>query len=705
VTSPREKVLGAITSEFEFDRGQPAPLGVTVARGGVNFAIFSEHATSVSLALFLPGEDEPLMEFVFDPRFNRTGNVWHAFLKGLDPGIEYAYRMDRGPDASVPGLHRFDSGTLLLDPYARAVVRSSDSRTDEHGLVRTSRRGTIVDARFDWEFDQPLNHPLEDTIIYELHVRGFTQHPNSGVRYPGTFTGLVEKIPYLRELGVTSVELMPVNEFDENDNPRVDPTTGKKLANFWGYHPLSFFALHGPYCSRTAPSDQLREFKEMVKEFHLAGIEVILDVVFNHTGEGDGRGPTVSLRGIDNSVYYMLEHGKYRNYSGCGNTLNCNHPVVKDLILDSLRYWVMELHVDGFRFDLASILGRGRDGSVLANPPLLERIAADPVLASTKLIAEAWDAAGLYQVGSFPAMDRWAEWNGKFRDDVRRYLRGEPGMVPELAKRLTGSPDLYRDAGRPPCHSINFVTCHDGFTLEDVVSYNEKHNSRNGENNADGAHANYSWNCGAEGVTSNSAVNALRLRQKKNFLTLLYVAQGVPMVLYGDELGRTQHGNNNAYCHDNDLAWMDWSSVDAGADGHDPFFRFARLLIALRRAHPILRSRDFPNEPSASSARAEWHGVRLGEPDWGWESHSLALHLRDNRHPLESDHVFVISNAFWESLPFELPQIPGLRWYRSVDTSLASPEDICEPGSEVPLQNRHWYEAAPRSTAVLIARQ
>ncbi len=540
-------------SELEISRGAPLPLGATAIRDGINFAVFSRDATSVTLVLFRPHQQKPFREVSFDIRFNRTGHIWHAFIKGLDPGIRYGYRMDREHNSN-PRLYRYDPRIVLLDPCAKAISGHTSWASQKDGGYN-HRRSIVLDGEFDWGTDQPLNIPLSETVIYEVHLRGFTRDPSSKVAKPGTFAGLIEKIPYLQDLGITAVELLPVHEFEELDSDRVNPFTGERLRNYWGYQPISFFAPNAAYSSRKGDGDQVREFKQLVKSLHQAGIEVILDVVFNHTAEGNDLGPTFSFRGIDNTVYYIVDPhtGAYLNYSGCGNTLNCNHPVVRELIADCLRYWVMEMHVDGFRFDLASILGRGQDGSVLLNPPLLETLAHDPVLANTKLIAEAWDAAGLYQVGTFPAWSRWAEWNGKFRDEVRRFVRAEPGMVSNLATRLVGSPDLYRTSSREPYHSINFVTCHDGFTLADLVSYDSKHNEINGEDNVDGTTDNLSWNCGVEGPTDWVEINALRRRQMKNFATILLLADGVPMILAGDEMARTQLGNNNAYCQDNEI--------------------------------------------------------------------------------------------------------------------------------------------------------
>ena len=687
------------TSHIRVSRGTPLPLGATLVRDGINFAIFSRHATTVTLVLFNAGEHRPFSEIDLDIRFNRTGDIWHAFVLGLDPGVRYGYRMDRKPNTNKK-IHRFDPDLLLLDPCARAISDHSYWATREDGFEH--RRNIAISGEFDWGLDQPLNYPLSETVIYEMHLRGFTRHPSSGVSLPGTFAGLIEKIPYLLELGVTAVELLPVHEFEEMDSNRVNPFTGEHLVNYWGYQPINFFAPNAAYSSGKGDGDQVREFKQMVKSLHAAGLEVILDVVFNHTAEGDERGPCFSFRGIDNAVYYLLDPatGKYLNYSGCGNTLNCNHPVVRDLIVECLRYWVMEMHVDGFRFDLASILGRGTDGSVLVNPPLLESLAHDPVLANTKLIAEAWDAAGLYQVGTFPAWSRWAEWNGKFRDDVRRFVRGEPGMVSALATRLVGSPDLYRSSSREPYHSINFVTCHDGFTLSDLVSYDSKHNLMNGENNTDGNNDNLSWNCGIEGPSASPQIERLRLRQQKNFATILLLADGVPMILAGDELGRTQMGNNNAYCQDNEISWMDWTLRER----NQGLFRFFRLLLEFRRRHPLLRSTSYGSLSGEGDRRIEWHGTKLDKPDWSDESRWIAMQLSGLSEQGSEDNVLFIANAHWEAHDFELPNT-GLRWLRFIDTSLESPHDITEIGSEARLPPEKTYTAGPRSTVVLIGRR
>jgi glycogen operon protein len=681
-----------------FRRGHPLPYGAAARRDGLNFSVFSKRATAVGLVLWNAGEEEPLLELPLDPRYNRTGDVWHVFVVGVDPGVEYAFRVECEPNPAPAVVHS-DPHRLLIDPHGKAVsgLAGWGEAVGEGGRLRRLR-SRVVDEEFDWGHEHPLNVPLADSIIYEMHVRGFTRHPSSGVSHPGTFRGVVDRVPYLKELGVTAVELMPVTEFDEDDNEFRNPVTGERLRNFWGYQPVSFFAPKASYARDGGPGRVVREFKEMVKALHEAGIEVVLDMVFNHTGEGDERGTTFCWRGFDNPTYYLLDPGtgRYLNYSGCGNTMNCNHPVVRHMILAALRYWVTEMHVDGFRFDLASILGRGQDGEVLPNPPILEAIAADPVMAHVKLIAEAWDAAGLYQVGSFPSWGRWAEWNGHFRDDVRRFVKSEGGLTRRLATRLAGSPDLYRGSGRAPWHSINFVTCHDGFTLRDLVSYDEKHNEENGESNRDGHPENLSWNCGEEGPTASPEVSALRARQSRNFLTLLLLAQGVPMLLAGDEFGRTQRGNNNAWCQDNETSWVDWSRLEQNRD----LFRFTSRLVRFRKAHRSLRRRTFFEDEKHSPL--SWHGTSLNQPDWKEESRELGMYLDGAG---GDDPLYLFANAHWEPRRFELPVLKGaLRWRRFVDTSLDPGSDAADPGSEPPLPSARGYVAGPRSVVVLVGR-
>ena len=684
--------------------GRPSPLGATPEPDGLNFAVFSRHATSVALLIQNrggagpDGEAEPSTEsrhereFVLDPRTNRTGDVWHVSIRGVGSGAEYTWKVE-GPSPDDSPVHRFDGRSPLVDPYARLLT---GAEIWAGGDTVRPRRSRVSGGGFDWG---PAGRPevhLADSIIYELHVRGFTRHPGSEVAHPGTFQGLVEKIPYLEELGITVVELMPVTEFEENDNPRSNPLSGERLLNYWGYHPISFFAPKSSYASDPRGDGPLRGFQRMVRAFHEAGIEVILDVVFNHTGEGDERGPTLCFRGLDNAVYYMLdrETGSYLDYSGTGNTFNCNQPVVQEMILDALRYWATEMRVDGFRFDLASILARDTDGTVLDRPPLLERIAGDPVLSGTKLIAEPWDPSGLYQVGTFPHWGRWAEWNGRFRDDLRRFVKGEPGMVSALASRLAGSSDLYREGGRAPYHSINFVACHDGFTLADLVSYDVRHNEANGEGGADGPPESFSWNCGEEGPSSSPEVNRLRRRQMKNLATLLLLSQGVPMILAGDELGRTQQGNNNAYCQDNAISWLDWKLRDRNLD----LFRFFKLLIRFRKEHPALRRRRFFED---GDPEVRWHGVRLDEPDWSEESRSLVMHRPGG----EGSEIYLIANAHWEPHRFALPGgAAGRRWFRFVDTMLEPPHEIREDDEQPALPDQGSHEAGPRSVVVLVRK-
>ncbi len=690
---------------FVVERGSPLPFGATEVHESINFALFSRHAQSVDLVLYWEEEAAPVAEIPLNPYLNRTGDVWHILVRRLDPAVRYGWRID-GPHKPSEG-HRYDATRILVDPYARALTGGAQwgqpdiprqGNAPDAPQASCLRRCCLAPVDFDWEGDCPPRIPMEDTIIYELHVRGYTVHPSAGVRHPGTFLGLTEKIPYFEELGITAVELMPVFEFDENENLRHHPRTGEILRNFWGYSPIAFFAPKASYAADGRQGHQVNEFREMVKRFHAAGIEVFLDVVFNHTAEGHEKGPTLSFRGIDNSIYYLLdEKGRYRNFSGCGNTLNCNHPLIQTMILDCLHYWVAHMHVDGFRFDLASILGRGPDGTMLANPPLLERIALDPILADTKIIAEAWDAAGLNQVGTFPAFGRWAEWNGYFRDDVRLFWKGADGFVSKLASRICGSKDLYEKAGRRPTHSINFVTAHDGFTLADLVAYNEKHNDDNGEKNIDGEIYNHSMNFGAEGPTDDAHINAQRRRQMKNFIVTLLISQGVPMLLGGDEFCRTQQGNNNAYCQDNEISWVDWQLAGA----HDEMLRFVREMIAFRQRHHGLRRNHF----LAGGSDIDWHGEQAFQPEWSDEVHWLAFLLDGSRAPGKPDNdLFVMLNATDDWRHFEVPESER-EWRRVVDTAKADPEDIFSDESEAPGAGHHHdrYGVEPRSAVILVA--
>jgi glycogen operon protein len=686
-----------VVSPRAVGEGSSAPLGASIVPGGVNFSVFSKNAAAIELLLF---DDEtataPARIIPLDAQANRTYHYWHAFVAGLRPGQVYGYRA-HGPFAPERGL-RFDGEKVLLDPYGLAITvpdsydRLAASRPGDNAAL--AMKSVVADpARYDWEGDRPLNRPFVETIIYELHVGGFTRHPSSGVRSAkrGTYSGLIEKIPYLKDLGVTAVELLPVFQFDAQDAPR-----GR--VNYWGYQPVSFFAPHHAYSSRKEPLGVLDEFRDMVKALHRAGLEVILDVVFNHTAEGRADGPTLCYRGLANDFYYLVEQDKsrYADYTGCGNTLNANQPIVRRLIQDSLRYWVTRMHVDGFRFDLASILARDEAGNPLPNPPVLWDIESDPLLAGTKLIAEAWDAAGLYQVGSFVG-DSWQEWNGRFRDDLRRFVKSDNGSVPRIAMRLLGSPDIYGHEEREAEQSINFVTGHDGFTLNDLVSFDKKHNEANGEDNRDGSDDNLSWNCGAEGPTDDPAIEALRNRQVKNLFALQLLAAGTPMLLMGDEVRRTQQGNNNAYCQDSAINWLDWTLLERHADIH----RFVKTLNAFRQ------HRDVVSEEAALSlnallrrARIQWHGVALNRPDWSEHSHSLAFTIRSVRGRFLLHGML---NAYWEPLTFELPAVPSdsqQPWRRCIDTALASPDDIAR-WEAAPAVEPAPYVVQARSMALL----
>jgi glycogen operon protein len=663
----------------------------------VNFSVFSREATGVELLLFDHADDvRPVRIIPIDPATQRTYHYWHVFVPGVRPGQLYGYRV-AGPFDPGRGL-RFDAAKVLLDPYGRGVVvpktysRDAASRAGDNAA--TAMKSVVVDpSAYDWEGDRPLRRPAARTIVYEMHVRGFTCHPSSGVaaKRRGTYAGLVEKIPYLQQLGVTAVELLPVFQFDAQACP---PGT----VNYWGYQPASFFAPHQAYSSRQDPLGPVDEFRDMVKALHRAGIEVILDVVFNHTAEGDHDGPTLCFRGLDNAAYYVLaaDRARYADFTGCGNTFNANHSIVRRLIVDSLRYWVDVMHVDGFRFDLASILTRDASGAVLANPPVLWDIESDPSLAGIKMIAEAWDAAGLYQVGSFVG-DSWKEWNGRFRDDARSLFRGDEGALGRFADRLVGSPEIYGHKDREPEQSINFVTCHDGFTLNDLVSYERKHNEANGEGNRDGADDNRSWNCGVEGPTDDPAVERVRSRQVKNLLAVTLLSVGMPMILMGDEVRRTQHGNNNAYCLDNETSWFDWTLLEKHADVH----RFVTLLNArrLRRSVEHERQRLSLNELVARAKKA-WHGVKLLQPDWSASSHSVAFGLELQQEGLL---LHFILNAYSEPLDFELPPEPR-PWCRWIDTALDSPHDIVPLETAPPVPGPS-YRAGAHSVVALLARR
>ena len=693
----------------DVSQGSPLPLGTQEVKGGVNFAIFSRFASRVRLEFFNKAEDSaPARAIDLDPAYNRTGDVWHVLVKGIRQGQLYAYRLD-GPYDPANG-HRFNFNRLLLDPFAPAITRQPqwdltaalgyDASAKEKDMVISKKNNSgsmpkciFINEPFDWQKDKPLRHPWAKTIIYETHLRGFTIEPESGAAHPGTYRGLTEKISYLKKLGITSVELMPVMEFNENSVTRVNPRTKQRLKNYWGYDPVVFCAPKASYSSSTGPGEQKREFKEMVRALHAAGIEVIMDVVFNHTAEGNELGPTLCFRGIDNAIFYALAKDKryYKDYAGTGNTVNANNPVVRDHIMAALRYWMVEMHVDGFRFDEASVLDRDENGKLLSKSPLLQRIAEDPILSGVKIIAEAWDAGGAYQVGGF-SEKRWAEWNGRYRDNVRSFWRGDDGMLGLFASRICGSSDIYAKSGKGPKSSINFITCHDGFTMNDLVSYNDKHNEANGENNKDGIDNNISNNCGAEGKTADPKIESLRKRRIKNFLLTLFVSHGVPMLLGGDEFRRTQDGNNNAYCQDNETSWHDWSLLEQNRD----IYRFAEGMIAFRGSHPALSKEQFYTD-----AEIQWFGPRGGAPKWGnpkEKQFGCVIH-GDEKHLL-----CLIFNAGADAVDFVLPAVlPGTLWHLAVDTSHESPKDIYAAGREPVLETQKTYLLGPQSSAILVA--
>lgn len=687
--------------------GIPAPYGATQLGEGVNFALFSRNATRVFLDLYQnPSDSSPQRVIELDPVHHRTGDVWHVWVRGIPLGQPYAYRMD-GPYQPEQG-HRFNVHKSLLDPFAVALAgvpdwdfvaaRGYDSSSSQTDLsfstadnAGTTPKCVVLSPYFDWE-DVPPRLPESDVVIYETHVRGFTIDPSANVRCPGTFRGLTEKIPYLRDLGITAIELMPVQEFNQDELIVTNPVTAERLRNFWGYNPAANFAPKESYAMPGALGRQVSEFREMVKAFHRAGVEVILDIVLNHTAEGNELGPTLCFRGIDNSILYLLDDNRryYKNYSGVGNTLNANHPVVRDFVMDVLRYWVTFMHVDGFRFDLASVLGRDEHGNLLQNAPLLESIAEDPILRDVKIIAEAWDAGGAYQVGSFSER-RWAEWNGRFRDDVRRFWLGDDGMMGLFASRICGSADLYAKSGKGPESTINFVTSHDGFTLNDLVCYKQKHNWQNGESNRDGADANYSDNCGVEGRSADPHVNSLRNRLIKNFLLTLFVSRGVPMLLGGDEFRRTQQGNNNAYCQDNAVTWFDWTCLETNQEIH----RFTRSVIAFRRAHPVLSKEKFYAVPDIT-----WLGPRGDEPNWlDPAQKSFACVIFGESEP----DLLLMFNAAFEPMDFSIPSPRTSRtWRLAVDTSQPAPEDIYEPGAGPSMKDRQSFHLNARSAVILV---
>ena len=686
-----------MVSFVNIPHGNCHPLGATCYAEGVNFSVFSKNARHIDLLLFDNEDDaEPSEVYKLDPQKNRTFYYWHIFLPDKNQGQLYGYRA-YGPTNPTPG-DMFDENKLLIDPYSRVLggyknYSRQAAKMPENNFGKALKSVVIDPHKFDWEGDTPIQRPYSASIIYEMHVGGFTKNPNSGIQKSkrGTYLGLIEKIPYLKELGITAVELMPIQFFDEQD---VQPG----LTNYWGYSQISFFAPHAGYGYSTNPVEIADEFREVIKAFHKAGIEVILDVVFNHTAEAGLDGPILSFRGLENKAYYILNDDKtsYLDYSGCGNTLNSNHSIVRRMIMDCLRNWVTEYHVDGFRFDLASVLSRDEFGEPLKNPPVLWEIESDPVLAGTKIIAEAWDAAGLYQVGSFIG-DRWAEWNGKYRDHVRRFMKGDKGFVSKFASKIMASPDIFIDPEREPNRSIHFVSCHDGFTLNDLVSYNNKHNEDNLENSRDGSNTNFSWNCGVEGETTDPFINELRLRQIKNFLTLTFISQGTPMLLMGDEVRRSQGGNNNTYCQDNEKGWFNWDLVNKNAGLLD----FTKGLIAFTQEREIFKIEDLlASSEDIDEPHIAWHGVELNNPDWSKHSRSLAFTLF---YPDANEVIHVMVNAYWKNLKFQIPELKGKSWYKVVDTSASTPKDFSEVGKGEIISKKS-IQIKDRSIIVLMAQ-
>jgi len=687
---------------IKYSRGHVIPFGATIMPNGANFSIYSSAATSCTLVLFMKKEELPFAEILFPKEF-MIGNVFSMFVFDLDfKNVEYGYRMD-GPYDPKNG-HRFNKKIILSDPYAKAISGKEVWMSPPLKSSLYPFRSRLVFDTFDWEGDKPLEKPIENLIIYEMHVRSFTQHPSSGAKFKGTYSGLQEKIPYLFDLGINCVELMPINEFEENRESKINPKAGEKLVNYWGYTTLNFFAPKSGYAATGKEGTQVEELKSLIKAFHKNDIEVILEVVFNHTAEGDHRGPTLSFKGIDNKTYYMLTpEGYYFNLSGTGNTLNCNHPVVRNMVIDCLRFWASEYHIDGFRFDLTAILGRTKDGSPPSNPPLLKLLADDPVLAKCKFFADTWDAGGFYQTGSFPGYGRWAEWNVKYRNTIRRFIKGDPGVVGDLSRRILGSPDLYWSRGATG--GINFITCHNGFTLKDLVSYNYKHNEVNGENNQDGENENYSWNCGTEGETDDVEINELRNRQMKNAIAILMVSQGVPLILMGDEMGRTQKGNNNAYNHDSELNWLNWQFLEKNAEIH----AFAKHMIHFRKKHCFLRSKYHLQNSSIFEADypdISFHGIVPWQADWSYSSRifSFMLNKGDVKRK-EDDWIYVAMNMHWETLPFWLPQLPTPKtWRVSVNTSMPSPYDFHPLSKEIKIKDQKKIIVGGRSIIILIGK-
>jgi len=679
----------------------PLPYGALLHDHGVQFVVFSRSATAMRVLLYDSVLDADPSEIIrFDPETDRWGDVWSVFVPGLKAGQLYHLQAD-GPYEPQLG-QRFDGTARLVDPFAKALTGCYMPAED--GITRPPKC-VVIDDAFDWQGDRHLRRSLSETVIYEMHVKGFTRSATSGVENPGTYLGVIEKIPYLKSLGVTAVELMPVHEFPIHD------THGRAMSrpNYWGYDPMAFFAPHRGYATSNEPGAQVNEFKTMVRELHKAGIEVILDVVFNHTCEGNELGPTVSFKGLENRVYYMLENGGayYRNYSGCGNTVNGNHPICREMIFLCLRHWVHNYHVDGFRFDLASILSRDREGHLVPNPPLVEQIAEDPMLADTKVIAEAWDAAGAYQVGTFASM-RWAEWNGMYRDDIRAFWRGDGHKRGALATRMAGSSDLFEHGGRKPYHSINFITSHDGFTLSDLVSYSRKHNEANSEGNRDGDNNNYSANYGVEGPTRRKDVESLRLRQIKNMLATLLLSQGVPMIVHGDECRRTQKGNNNAYCQDNEISWFDWGLIHENAD----LVRFVRSLITFRKGEPTVRRETFlrgTSDQPGDLPDVSWFASDGRPINWTEDDPCLVCLLKAHASPDDlavTRHVLILVNGSHQAREFMLPPVARSQpWRLLLDTAAETPEDIYPEGDGPSLASRRKLNLQDRSMVCYVAEQ
>jgi len=686
--------------EYNIKAGSPYPSGSKPSGSGINFSIFSRRATYVELLLFDSAESiEPFQIIPLQEDVNRTFFSWHVFVVNLPVGTWYNWRMD-GPDQGHDYAFRFEKDKHLIDPWARAVSDKRWSRAEASlpgDNSRSAMRCVVVDDSYDWEGDTPLAIRSEKSIVYELHVGGFTRHASSKVAHPGTFSGLIEKIPYLQQLGITHVELLPVMAFDEQDVPLNTADLG--LKNYWGYSTHSFFSPHPGYCVTPEQGTHVKEFRDLVKALHKAGIAIIMDVVFNHTSEAGASGPVINFRGIGGKSFYHLD--KYdkrimRDYTGCGNTVNANHPLVARFIISCLEYWVREMHVDGFRFDLASALARGEGGEVLQDPPVLWGIELSEQLTKTKLIAEAWDAAGLYQVGSFPGY-RWAEWNGRYRDIVRRFIRGDKGLINELATRICGSSDLYEYQSRLPISSINFVTCHDGFTLYDLFSYNQKHNFANGENNQDGCSNNLSFNCGVEGETQNPDILQLRRKQAKNVFAILLLSQGVPMLLAGDELLNTQYGNNNGYCQDNELTWIDWDMANENAD----ILRFVQQMIALRKRHPAIMRRRFLTGKLVEGKNItdiSWHGIEVNAPLWNDPDARILAYTLAGVEDGEPD-LHIVMNMSDEKANVELPVITARKWCIALDTAQASPLDIIPPVDQKPVSH-HVYPVNSKTVVV-----